>query len=264
MIQRDVEVWLFHPASSGSFSSQIRQLIESECRIRGWRLTLRETRKTRTPEGRPLGLIRGEDVTNLYRRVHRARVGVWQIGDAHAPIKPRPQPNAKDYVLLGSFIRHKAFHSRISMEDFTDKWPKSLSAFNVWLNNIGCDNEGDPRCLPLHVFMSSVKVDNLDTQTGQAEFARIHGPQSHRVDHNQLHWKRGEYHGQDVLQIAGRDLTPGFHWDVSNPKSAHRITTTSDIWEIAHNGYVNVYPDQHIRDGRLAKRLMLNKKAKAR
>ena len=265
MTQRQIEVWLFHPRGGGPFD-QARQLIESECNARGWLLTSRPTHTVRTPEGRQIASIRNEDVLNLYKRMHRARVGVWQIGKAHAPIKPRPKISVNDYVELRHFITHKAFHRKVSIQSFHSQWRSSLTDFHTWLKNILCAGEGDPRCLPFHVFRTNFKVSDLATQAGRSQFAKTHGPQSSRVDQNQLRWTRpkGPHHGREALQVAGRDLAPGFHWDVSSGTGGQRITTISDVWEIARNGYVNVYPDQHIREGKLAKRITPTKKTKAR
>ena len=255
MIERDVEVWLFHPASGGP-SSQAKRFIQTECRNRGWKLTLRPTTVRKSPEGRPLGLIKSQDAINLYGRIHRSRIGVWQIGYAHAPRKPRPRPIVGDYIELHRFISHKAFHHKISKNDISGQWLSSLPSFSKWLEQVCCEGEGDPRCLPLHVFSTKYKIPALATQVGRSAFAQVHGPQSSRVDNNKLHWNRpkGAYHGQEMLHVAGHDLAPGFHWDVLNPKGRRHITTTKDIWEIGPNGYVNVSPDQHIRKGRWAKR----------
>ena len=263
MTQREVEVWLFYPQGGGP-PSQMRRLIRSQCESKGWSLNLRPAGKTRTTEGRPLGPIRSEDATNLYRRIHRARVGVWQMGNAHAPIKPQPRIVVRDYVPLHRFISHKAFHRKIAMEDFESQWSLSLTAFCAWLEQIGCEGESDPRCLPFPVFSTKFNIGDLATQERRSVFARLHGPQSSRIDDNKLRWHRGTYHGREHLQVAGRDLAAGFHWDVLNRTTEHRITTTSEVWRIGTNGYVNVYPDQHVRSGLSSKRLMLAKKGKAR
>ena len=260
MTASGIEVWLFHPAGDGSVSNPLRRLIESECEVRGWSLAPpRPTRRTRSSEGRPLVLIKNEDATNLYRRIHRVRVGVWQIGKAHVPIKPQPRPTANDYVQLSRFIRHKAFHARIPQNDVDSQWSSSLTAFGRWLDGTWCDGEGDPRYLPLHVF----ETDWLSSAEGRSAFAQMHGPQSSRVDLRQLRWKRpqGAYHGSESLHVAGYDLVRGFHWDVLNEGAKRNVATISGkTWEIPRNGYVNVYPDAHIRGSRISKRL----KVKAR
>ena len=261
MTERDIEIWLFQP---GGASSNVKRMIKSECSSRGWRpLTLRRTTSARSREGRLLGLIKGEDAINLYKRVHRARVGVFQIGDAHVLIKPQPRPAARDYVQLRGFVKHKAFYFRIPQNDVDSQLSSSLTAFRRWLDETWCDGEGDPRCLPFHVFETEFETDNLFSAQGRSAFAQMHGPQSSRVDYRQFRWKRpqGAYHGSETLHVGGCDLVRGFHWDVSNEGAKRNVATISGTWEIPRNGYVNVYPDAHIRGGRSSKRV---KKAKAR
>ena len=239
-------------------------MIELECAARRWSLTPpRQTRRAQTHEGRPLGLITSRDAINLYKRAHRARVGVFQIGDAHVPIKPQPRPTVRDYVQLRGFVKHKAFHARIPQNDVDSQWSSSLTAFGRWLDGTWCDGEGDPRCLPLHVFETDFETDRLSSAEGRSAFAQMHGPQSSRVDLRQLRWKRpqGAYHGSESLHVAGYDLVRGFHWDVLNEGAKRNVATISGkTWEIPRNGYVNVYPDAHIRGSRISKRL----KVKAR
>ena len=265
MTHTAVEVWLFSRGGGGP-ANEIRRLLEAECSTRGWSPVLRPIHRNRTSEGRPLSPINNEDATNLYKRIHQVRVGVWQVGHARAPIKPYPRPVVNDYVELHRFIRHKAFHCRLSAKDFKGKWHSSLAAFDAWLQQVCCEGEGDPRCLPFHVFDTDFEIDKLATPRGRSEFAETHGPQSARRDSNDIRWNRpkGAYHGRETLHIAGRDLVRGFHWDVSSGATRRRIATTKDIWELAANGYVNVYPDQHIRGGHSAKRRIPTGKRKAR
>ena len=57
-----------------------------------------------------------------------------------------------------------------------------------------------------------------------------------------------------MVTIAGRNLVRGFHWDVSASRE-FKISTTSGIWQVRKNGYINVYPDAHIRRTKSSKRL---------
>ena len=263
MIQREVEIWLFYPRRGGP-PTQVRHWLTLRCKSEGWSLKLRPTDSIRTPEGRPLGSIRSEDATNLYKRIHRARVGVWQVGDAHAPIKPEPRTIVKDYVPLNQFVSQKAFHCRIPIDGVESQGSPSLTAFHWWLTQVWCEGESDPRCLPFPVFSTTFDVARLATHEGRSVFPQIHGPQSSRRDHSNLLWRRGANHGRETLHIAGRNLVRGFHWDVSSLAREQHVATTSEVWRIGPNGYVNVYPDQHIRLGFSARRLIPNRKAKAR
>lgn len=264
MTDRQVELWLFYPQGIGRVANEIRHSIKAECDKRQWNFRERTTHLVR-PEGRPIGTIKPEDATNLYKRIHRARVGVWQIGRAHAPTNPDPRDSPRNYVELHRFVRHKAYHCRLPENSSNGEWHSSLAAFRAWVNETGCENEGDPRCLPFHVFETKLDIDVLESETGRSDFAVTHGRQSSRSDYRKLQWKRprGEYHGSDTLQVAGYELIKGFHWDVSHGVSKRRISTTSDTWEIKRNGYINVYPDAHIRCGDSAIRVY-PKKSKAR
>ena len=260
MTQRQVEVWLFHPFG-GSAYREIRRSVHLDCEARGWSLVLRPTARSRNSAGRPVDWIQREDAINLYRRVHRVRVGVWQIGDAFAPVKPQPRIFSKDYVPLRYFILHKAFHHNLLGPELGTHWTQSLGSFDEWLGQVNCEGEGDPRCLPFPVFNTGLKISNLGTKEGRSFFAKVHGPQSSRMDCGGLRWSRakGPFHGRQVLHISGRDLVRGYHWDVSSHTSARRISTASETWEIDRKGYVNVYPDQHVRSGRRAKRILFRR-----
>ena len=245
MKNRPVEVWLFH--SKGLYPSveRAKEKMEAECRKRNWEFRIRPTHLIK-PEGRPIGQIKPEDATNLYRRIHRARVGVWQIEHADVPKRPKPKAAVSDYISLRQFVLHKAFHARLPGQFTEGAWESSFAEFLNWLNELHCENEADPRCLPLHVFGTECNLADLEHIDGRQRFATTHGPQASRVDNKGFVWTRGAFHGQDVLQVAGYELAKGFHWDVAGKHKQH-ITTTSQVWELKPNGYVNVYPDAHVR-----------------
>ena len=227
--------------------------------IRISRLIFRPPFLGRLPRGRSLAKILNEDVTNLYKRLHRARVGVWQIGDARAPTTPKPRHALKDYVSLADFVRHKAFHARLPRNGFAESWRGPLRDFRQWLSAIGCENEADPRCLPFHVFDTRIDIDRLASACGRSRFAVAHGSQSSRIDDRGLTWSRvrGQGHGREILNVAGRELARGFHWDVSHSASNASLGNSSETWRVNKDGYVNVYPDGHIRGGRGARRVYL-------
>ena len=264
MTQPGVEIWLFHPKGLGGRRHFGR--VEGECKQRGWKFFQRQTARVSSPEGRVFRVIDIQDAANLYRRMHRARVGVWQIDKAQVPISPEFAPNPKRVITLRSFLMHKAFHYTLPEGNFQSAWDSSCDKFDEWINRVGCEGEGDPRCLPLHVFKTKLDLNQLATVEGRSLFGQTHGPQSSRADSNELHWRRprGPYHGRDSLYVAGCRLAQGFHWDVSTKQAPQRIATTSEIWEIKRNGYVNVYPDQHVRKGKQSRRVLPKRKRKAR
>lgn len=257
MQQRDVEVWLFLQRSK--LSKQAKNFIEADCTAKGWKLSIRHTTEKRNPKGRPVFAVSKEDAINLYKRMHRARVGVCQIGKADAPVSARPRRFDRDYVSLSRYVKHKAYHWNLPQTPTLAQWTSSLSDFYTWLDKAWCDGEADPRCLPLHVFRTEIDIDTLDTQEGRQNFQTVHGSQSSRKDINQLQWNRprGAFHGRDILHIAGRELVQGFHWDVSSGNMKRKLNTTAGTWEIKPNGYLNVYPDAYVREGKRVHRIKI-------
>ena len=59
-----------------------------------------------------------------------------------------------------------------------------------------------------------------------------------------------EGHGREILHVAMRELAQGFHWDVSHSASNARLGNSSETWRVNKGGYVNVYPNGHIRGGK--------------
>ena len=243
-----IELWLFHPTSNSPATLQAKELMEAECRPRHWTLVTRPTHRM-SLGGRPIDMVSPQDATNIYKRAHRARVGAWQIGNAHVPIRPKPAPRATDYTTLRTFLSHKAHHARLPDQSTLQEWNSSLETFLSWIREANCDNEADPRCLPLHVFATTLTPDQLSSPQGRSNFNQAHGPQSSRVDDRDLTWRRGPPHGANKLQVAGRDLITGFHWDVTGTQR-QKVSNTTEVWEIKSNGYLNVYPDAYIRSAK--------------
>ena len=258
MTDGDPEVWLFYPKGRGR---SVRDAVRSKCRDIDWSCVDRTTSKLRIPQGRPIQRVNLEDATNLYRSIHTKRIGVWQVGDAYVPIIPKPKNSPKHYVTLRQFIRYKAFHCRIDPNKLIESLERSAVRFKSWIDTTRCDGEGDPRCLPFHVFKTDLEEYDLDTPAGRRGFARRYGQQGNRTDGNGIRWERPvarQMHGQPVLQVAGRTLTRGFHWDVTSSRRKSKswtLATTSEEWEIERNGHVNVYPNAQIRGSKASRRI---------
>ncbi len=248
------EVWLFYPKDC---SLGFKNELSTTCLEQGWKLVQRHTTITRLATGRPLRKVCPEDATNLYRRIHRARVGVWQIGDAEVPASPVAKNNPRSYLPLHRFVLNKAFHRKIRTSSFPQKWNDSVADFLSWLQCIGCEGTRDPRCLPFHVFMSRIDPRELEADAGRSQFARAHRLEGGTLrDSRNLDWAFGSPHGHHSLQVAGCDLPTGFHWDVSCTSKGRTwsISNTSEIWRVRRHGYLNVSPDAHIRGGKGAMR----------
>ena len=245
MTSRPVELWLFHASSAPAAALEARELMENECRLRRWTFVTRPTRHM-SLDSRPIDMVDPQDATNIYRRSHRVRVGAWQVGNAHISVHPKPSRRATGYITLRTFLAHKAHHARFPYQSIRQEWDSSLEEFLQWVQETNCDGETDPRCLPFHVFASSLTPDQLSSPQGRSTFNHTHGPQSSRMDDRELTWRRGPHHGGDKLHVSGRDLTTGFHWDVTGTRG-QKVSNTTEFWEIKNNGYLNVYPDAHIR-----------------
>ena len=245
MTDRPVELWFFHPEGNSPVVSQAKQLIREECEKRQWTQKERPTPTNQT--GRKAhwkGKARG---CNKSVQTNSPGYGwVWQIDHADVPKRPQPQDNPAHYTTLRTFVLHKAYHNTLDSKSLKDSWASSLREFLTWVDRTHCEDEGDPRCLPFHVFSTRFKLEHLNCEVGRQDFATTHGPQSSRLDGRDLRWMRGAFHGREALQVAGRELAAGFHWDVSGGRK-QQIVTPSAVWQLKPNGYVNLYPDAHVR-----------------
>ena len=240
------EVWLIYPEES---QPSIRGDVKSRCEDEGWSFRERHTAVTRLPKGRSIRVLSPDDATNLYRSIHTRRIGVWQFSSARAPTTPQPKMTEKNYMPLSRFVRYKAFHCQVEPNWFWKQLSKTFASFESWAEKTDCEGESDPRCLPFHVFETDADSYDLGKKEDRKRFQVDYGPQSSRRDGRDRIWSRPnsrQMHGTETLRVAGRELTVGFHWDVSSERKI-RISNTFEVWEIKRNGYVNVYPNAHIR-----------------
>ena len=145
------------------------------------------------------------------------------------------------------FVRYKAYAS--PLPDVVAKVSQYLDEYDAWCRLIGCEDVHDPRCLPFHVFKS--RHTELGTPEQRRRFGEVHGAGGRRRDHKGLMWclDPAAFHGRDTLHVAGCELPRGFHWDVSaDGGDSPTVTTPTERWKICRkSGYVNVYPDGHVR-----------------
>ena len=256
MTTTDPEVWLFYPRGDQGNHRTIRAQIKARCSDSGWGYRELSTTRIVLSEGRFIRKITPEDATNLYRSVHARRIGVWQVGDADVPVIPDPKNNPRHYVPLHRFIKYKAFHRDIDPKKLAHEWAEFARLFQSWIEKTACLGESDPRCLPFHVFKTDIDKYDLDKETGRKRFENDYKRRNSRLDDEDRLWNRptfGQMHGREILQVAGRELMRGFHWDV-NSRGKCKISNTWEVWEVQPNGYVNVYPNAHIRGSPTSKR----------
>ena len=239
------EIWCVFPNTGRVRTARIRDDLPRECRKRGWGLQEKRSIETRVG-GRPLQFLSGEDAVNLYRRSHRAWVGV--LFTRRPAVLPRPGKahRSEKTIDLATFVRYKAYAARLPATSACIS--RCLDAYESWCEDTGCENGNDPRCLPFHIFQSG--HTNLDNPGERRRFNAIHGPGARRRDMRDFWWSLGPgpFHGRDVLHVAGHILPPGFHWDVSVQGNARTITTPTERWEVSR--YINIAPDAHPRGRR--------------
>jgi hypothetical protein len=110
----------------------------------------------------------------------------------------------------------------------------------------------DPRVLPLHEFCPLEKGLDLNEGVDRSQFSRAYGPPAQRTCENGLRWKPdSSHHGglHEPQAVAGLSLTAGLHWDANAVEGSTVIKTLDSVWKIRKRGYVNVYPNGHVRPG---------------
>jgi hypothetical protein len=239
----------------GRGSTQIEQLLDAVRTLadeRDWPVSVRRTESVRVAgEGweRRAELLRPEDAAGLYREIHRTPTLVVAFAAAMVRRDPSRDPPVRRAALgLEEFVAYKAPFGLI--RGHTDP-ARIVAGFETWLAGVHCDGDADPRALPLHVFDAGPRCPDLSAAEGAAAFAAQHGHASGRTDADGVDWRRADpraFHGGKALEVAGRVLPAGFHWDVSRRRGEVRLTTAEAVWKLAGKGtYLNVYPDAHVR-----------------
>lgn len=205
----------------------------------------------------PVEFLEPKDAHELYQRTHHSRVLVLTFTRVYVRRDPSRDPVVRRAALeLGEFVEHKAESSLVRSETGLAETIQrfSTAAYRAFAG------EDDPRCLPLHVFAVDRIWSALSEQDGRDAFSKLHGGPRSRVDTERKRWtraNRAEYHGVERLTIAGHDLPPGMHWDVTSERRPARLTTSKEVWEVpaTSRGHVNVYPDAYVRPGSEARRI---------
>ena len=239
----NVDVNLFFRREDRDSTGDLRKHLATVCNDRGWGFHPRSVITSRRPDGRPILLVARDVAAGLYPRVHRSRVAILVFGtDPRVPLHPRETEALRlgKHVPLRRFVEYKSCWIRIPNDPTNDSW---VGEFASWSERIECEGERDPRCLPFHVFSGNgIGLHGADRRQA---FDERYGSGADRVDEADSHWilNPHEYHGMESLQVAGRELRRGCHWDVTADN--WRISTPVGLWTVA--GHVNIYPDAHVR-----------------
>lgn len=214
--------------------------------------------------GRRISVLDPLDASALYRVLHRGPVMVVAFTAVWVRRDPRRDPPVKRAALrLQTFVAHKSIFSLVrGIRDIDE----ALDTYDEWRGQVLCEGERDPTVLPLHTFQTDHDWSQLGTAGGKARFELLYGKPGERRDDGDKRWKRaarGAFHGGNALTVAGRTLEAGFHWDVSIPKNEAFVCTTNAVWRVrGANGYVNVYPDAHVRAGSNSSKIWPPKRGK--
>ncbi len=253
-----VDVWLFYPEPRAADTRATRLAIRALCKEREWGYQERPAKFQRL-DSRPVHLVAPVDAHALYRRLHRVDVACLVMDSADVCIRPDVSgPSCLRHLrTMRQLTLHKSFYYRYVPGTIDPAaW---VDGFESWRTQVGCDGDHDPRSLPLHVFAvaSTEHIEWPATTKGRADFDGRYGAGARRTDSEDHLWviNRHDFHGREVLQIAGHRLQQGVHWDVQpvdgRPIKVHSLV---ELWETS--SYLNVYPDSCFRGTGSSKRLI--------
>jgi len=187
------------------------------------------------------------DADRLYRDMHRRPVAVVYGGKPRVRSHPRPPFRDDRSVSLYQFCRYKSFAVSLR-SDVAAHWE---SAFESWLANVDCDGPNDPRVLPFHIFAARQALE-LDEMAKRQLFRHLHNQGGALVDKRNRRWAPappGARHGREPQTVRRLRLGDGFHWDVTTSGTVG-VSSASTIWTVRAGGYINIYPDGHVRVGK--------------
>ncbi len=200
----------------------------------------------------------------LYRRSHRANLGVVTVDDASVASDPRRPDEWKGRIAAPKFFRYKAFligrfelaRARDFSGNLTADEVRQFDAFARWDGLADPEGLDDPRHLPLPVFDPGQEWPRLNSIAGRREFRRKFGGPGPRIDRRRMTWTRAaDLHTSVPLAVSGYALPTGFHWDVNLPRGGPvEVMNHREVWQVHRDGYINVHPDSHLRDGARCKR----------
>jgi hypothetical protein len=245
-------LWLILPASpTKSQSDSINTLRVKIKALEDLSISEVKVRNTRGVGGLEFPLIPAKDVAGLYRRAHRARTAVIAFGAARVLLDISELPSTKGCVPLERFIRYKCSYSLVTRPGEVNG---TLARALAWMNDIHCEGPHDPRCFPTAIFETREQYP-LNTHEERRAFVKLHRESrrsSALTDARGRTWQIGPEHTLDLLQVGGRTLPIGFHWDVQ-ARHDSVIVTGWERWELRGRGYTNIHPDALIRGGNAAK-----------
>jgi hypothetical protein len=250
-----IAVWVLYDPPSAKQRGDLKSL-QRECASRGWPLREQRAERLRSAAGRPLSILDQRNAHELYRSLHRGRCAFVVFAEIHVRRDPRVRADPGSLIQIQDFMRYKTYAERANATWTADDFAAFCDRVEQWHGESRCESDRDPRCLPFQTFNRGSGSFDLDTAKGRTRFDEEFGPPTRRIDARRLAWNSTKaYHGRDQLAVAGCALRPGFHWDVSGAGRRVRVMNSVEVWEVDGRGYMNVYPDAHLRMGTQARRL---------
>ena len=203
-------------------------------------------------DGTIFPLVPTKDVAGLYRRAHRGRTAIIAFCAAKVLLDISERPTNKGCMTLERFISDKCWYKLVTRPEEVEQ---ALTLALRWMDDIHCEGSRDPRCYPASIFETN-RDYALQTTSDRQQFINDHRRSkrsSTLTDARGRSWEVGPAHTLDLIQVAGRTLPIGFHWDVQAPASSSTIATGWETWHLPGRGYTNIHPDALVRGGNATK-----------
>jgi len=210
---------------------------------------------------RPINILEPADANELYQDLSLRKCYVLGRGSIYVLHDPRRNPPTKrDCLSLPQFVQYKAAFR--TLEDGRD----AAADLNELIGLEGpsdCSDYHDPRVLPLHVFDKDAVSRSLAKEEERRAFRAAWGKEGTWLSPSSGTWTPappGVRHGLpstsgNPLRVWDYIVPAGFHWDTSAGRKRRTVIAASSVWRVEPGGYVNIYPDAHIRAGARANEL---------
>lgn len=252
-------VWFLFDEQKRSSSDGLRSAFRAACKQLEWKFVERPARAIRDVEGRPLRVIKGRDLTELFQDSHRHVLGVVDSCDTRALQDPRDENgriSSQRTVRLERLLTYRSL-----WKESTAMLPAEAPGIIEELKELEEHAKGkaaadvDPRALAFLPFDLGRRCHDdlgLNTTAGAEAFEAEFGPPRSRKDSGQVDWRLDQraYHGGQTLLLRGWALPTGLHWDVSVSRGSCLLRFASEVWQLKTKQYLNVYPDLYVRTSR--------------
>jgi len=262
-VAREPRIWLVLHPSDSDYEKRLRTTLGQKAADLGVKLITRRSRSRRmSVEGnraRPINILEPVDANELYRDLSINKCYVLSRGSVFVLHDPRRDPPTKrDCLPLQNFVHHRAVYR--TLQDGVDIGAELRTMMTEAPSD--CTSYRDPRILPLHVFDKKADGSRLNTEDGRSAFHRKYARSGGWQSEATGTWTPahpGARHGTgpsgEALRIWNFTLPIGYHWDTHAGRQRRTIAATASVWKVEQRGYVNIYPDSHIRSGARAKQI---------